>query len=93
MITGKTESGFEFEIADNVGDSYDLLEAIGRMEDGDAFALPVLCKALLGSAGHKALKDHCRKDGTVSTEAITHEIVEIFGAVKSQPDGDSVKNS
>ena len=88
MITGKTQSGFEYQINDNIGDDYELLELMGKVKDGDQLAIFAMIDRILGPAQHKALKEHCRlEDGHVSTTRMNSEIVEIFTNTKE------VKNS
>lgn len=87
MITGKTASGFEYTIDDNVGDDYELLELMGDVRNGDTLAIFQLISKILGKEQHQALKEHCRVDGRVSTTRMNEEIVDIFAASKD------VKNS
>lgn len=78
MVTGKTQSGFEYTIADNIGDDYELLELMGEVRNGDTLAIFALIDRVLGKEQHKALKEHCRVDGRVSTTRMNEEIVDIF---------------
>ena len=78
MISGKTQSGFEYTIADNIGDDYELLELMGEVRNGDTLAIFALIDRVLGKEQHKALKEHCRVDGRVSTTRMNEEIVDIF---------------
>lgn len=78
MISGKTQSGFEYTIADNIGDDYELLELMGEVRNGDTLAIFELIDRVLGKEQHKALKEHCRIDGRVSTTRMNEEIVDIF---------------
>ena len=78
MISGKTQSGFEYIIADNIGDDYELLELMGEVRNGDTLAIFALIDRVLGKEQHKALKEHCRIDGRVSTTRMNEEIVDIF---------------
>ena len=78
MVTGKTQSGFEYTIADNIGDDYELLELMGEVRNGDTLAIFALIDRVLGKEQHEALKEHCRVDGRVSTTRMNEEIVDIF---------------
>lgn len=78
MISGKTQSGFEYTIADNIGDDYELLELMGEVRNGDTLAIFALIDRVLGREQHNALKEHCRVDGRVSTTRMNEEIVDIF---------------
>ena len=82
MITGKTRSGFEYTIADNIGDDYELLELMSDVRSGDTLAIFALINKVLGKEQHQALKEHCRVDGVVSTAKMNEEIVDIFAASK-----------
>ena len=82
MLTGKTQSGFEFTIADNIGDDYELLELMGQVRNGDTLAIFELINRVLGKEQHKALKEHCRVNGVVSTAKMNEEIVDIFTSSK-----------
>ena len=87
MVTGKTASGFEYQIDDNIGDDYELLELMGEVRNGDTLAIFALIDKILGKEQHKALKEHCRVEGRVSTAKMNEEIVDIFTNSKQ------VKNS
>ena len=64
MFTGKTSSGFEFSLQDEVLDDYELLETL---------------QMLLGPAQRDALKDHVRSEnGRVSAQKMLAEVMEIF---------------
>ena len=82
MITGKTQSGFEYTIDENIGDDYELLELMGKVRNGDPLAIFELIERVLGKEQHLALKEHCREDGRVSTAKMNAEIVDIFTASK-----------
>lgn len=81
MITGTTKSGFEYEIADTVGDDYEVLEALARLQQKDGnsiFNIVILIDRVLGEKQRDAFKEHCRVDGRVSTEKIAEEFFDIF---------------
>ena len=58
MLTGKTESGFEFEIEEKTLDDYEFIEAVGKCEQGDPLAYVKVVDAALGS---KKEKDRARR--------------------------------
>lgn len=87
MLAGKTQSGFEYQIDENIGDDYELLELMGKVKNGDQLSIFALIDRILGPEQHNALKEHCRVDGRVSTLKMNDEIVEIFLNTKQ------VKNS
>lgn len=87
MLKGKTKSGFEFEITDETLDNYELLEAIGDMDENPTVITKIV-RLLLGKEGTKKLKDHVRnEDGTVPATKMNDEITEIFESQKE------IKNS
>lgn len=78
MITGKTKSGFEFEISKERLNNYELLELIGELEE-NPLALSKVVVLLLGKEQTQQLKDHLRtEDGIVPSEKMSAEITEIF---------------
>jgi hypothetical protein len=79
MITGKTSTGFEFNIPDTVKDDYEVLEAMSALQKGaDILQLPILLDRVLGKAQKDAFKEHCRVDGRVSSERMLQEFFEFF---------------
>jgi len=84
MLKGKTESGFEFEVADAAMNNYELVEVLAEV-DTNALLLPKLVNMLLGEDQKKRLMDHVRTDdGTVPIDAISAEIMEIFQSGKAK---------
>lgn len=83
MIKGKTPSGFEFELEDDVLDDYDLLECLQKADEGDTGCMIKVVDVLLGKEQKGRLKDHVRSDnGRVSAKALFAEVGEIFQACK-----------
>ena len=80
MIEGKTASGFAYVITDERLDNYDLLKNWKAWVEGNRFAFYDFPALLLGEDGAKALEEHCRVDGRISTKAIEQEISEIIQA-------------
>ena len=77
-IKGKTQSGFKYEVSKKRLDNYELLEAIGDLDD-NPLVLTKVVKLLLGKEQTEKLKDHLRTDdGLVPTEKLSEEITEIF---------------
>lgn len=74
----KTSSGFEFTVSDNVFDDWELIELLAEVGNGNALKLPAVLEKLIGAEGAKALKEHCRKNGRVTTSAMNAEITEIM---------------
>lgn len=83
MITGKTETGFEFSLDDDVLDDYELLEALVEVDNGNEGQIIVAIDKLLGAEQKKLLKDHIRnKNGKVSAKAMMQEVAYIFKSTK-----------
>ena len=77
-MKGKTKSGFEYDVAEERINNYELLEVIGEVDE-NPLVLPRVIDLLLGEEQKKKLKDHVRaKDGLVPTDKISEEITEIF---------------
>ena len=75
----RTASGFEFEIAPEALDNWELLEDLVDLETSSAKIVSV-CRRLLGADGAEKLKDHCRdENGKVSASAMQDEIADILG--------------
>lgn len=87
IIRGTTSTGFEYEIPSENIENYELLEALGEMEDNPLLISKVI-NLLLGNEEKEKLKNHVRtKSGIVSTEKIGKEIKDIFENVNK------IKNS
>lgn len=87
MITGKTRSGFEFELDDEVLDDYELLEILHKLDSGEYGLVTEMVGKLLGEEQKDLLKEHVRgEDGKVSAKRMMDEVAEIFRA------NDSLKN-
>ena len=81
MISGKTTTGFEFEIEDDVMDDYELLEILTKVDSGDLTLVPKMVDLLLGNEQKARLKEHVRATvGRVSTKAMMDEIALILSA-------------
>lgn len=81
VITGKTSSGFVYEIAENRLKNYELLELIAEVDDNPLLMTKVV-KLLLGDDAER-LKDHVRdEDGLVAIDLMEKEITEIFNGQK-----------
>ena len=82
MIEGKTKSGFEYKFPKENIDNYELVEVISEAEE-NPLVFPKMVNLLLGKKQAKKLKDHLRtENGTVPTERISEEIMEIFESQK-----------
>ena len=83
MFTGKTSSGFEFSLQDEVLDDYELLEDLCEMDEGDMTKTISVLNRLLGTEQKERLKEHLRmENGRVPASKMMNEIGEIFRNVK-----------
>lgn len=80
MLQGTTKSGFAYEIEDERLNNYELVEAIGELEEYPV-AISKVVNLLLGKKQAEDLKNHVRsEDGFVPSEKINEEIMDIFNA-------------
>lgn len=87
MIRGKLESGFEYEVAEEVRDNMELLDAIVEADE-NPLAVSKVVKLLLGENQRRKLYDHLRTDkGNVPIMAVSNAVAEIF-----RGSGQAVKN-
>lgn len=83
MLRGKTESGFVYEIDEEVMDDYDFLEILCKIDDGDTALTVKMVDMLLGEKQKEELKNHLRtENGRVSAKKMLAEVMEIFRATK-----------
>jgi len=82
MIEGKTKSGFEYQIPEENLNNYELVETLGELEE-NPLLISKTVDLLLGKEQKKKLKDHLRTEsGTVPTDKMSEEIMEIFNSQK-----------
>lgn len=87
MIEGKTKSGFKYKIPKENLNNYELIEVISEVEENPLLITKTV-DLLLGEEQKEKLKDHLRtKSGTVPTDKMSEEIIEIFNSQ------DEAKNS
>lgn len=86
MITGKTESGFEFELSDRIKDDYEVIEALVRYIKKLTYENFVDFKDKMFAGAEeceKKAKDFLReRDGYVSVKAMNELVFEIWNAAK-----------
>lgn len=86
LITGKTKSGFKYQIQKEQVEDYEFIELIGEVEENPTL-LPKVLKLLFGKEQTEKLKDHLRTDdGFVPAPKMFEE----FGEVLNNP---KLKNS
>lgn len=79
MHKGVTSSGFEFELADEALDDYELLEILHKIDNGDNGLIVDMVDKLLGESQKEKLKEHVRaENGRVSAKLLLGEVMEIF---------------
>lgn len=82
VIKGETSTGFGYEISQENLNNYELVEALGEMED-NPLVIAKIVNLLLGKEQADNLKNHVRIDGgTVPTDKMSDEIKEIFESQK-----------
>ncbi|NLZ56297.1 MAG: hypothetical protein GX900_06525 [Clostridiaceae bacterium] len=82
MLTGKTKTGFEFEISESALNNYELFEVLSEV-DSNPLKMPQMVNLLLGEEQKKALMEHLRtEDGTVPIDAVSKEILDIFSSAR-----------
>lgn len=83
-MKGKTESGFAFEIADDVLDDWGTLKILRRIDNGETAMVVDAVERILGTELEEKLENFIEKrDGKVSATAMTKEFVEILNCVNS----------
>jgi len=88
VIKGKTKSGFEFQISEDIADDYELLESLVAVDKGEVGELFSVVERVLGSDQKKALVEHVRNEsGKVKLSLMIEEMEDIFSNA-----GGKVKN-
>lgn len=85
-IKGTTSTGFQFTIDEEARDDYDLLVALGELDDNPnkPWYIDRVANMLLGKDGFEKLRDHCRgESGRVIATKVAEEITNIFDAIKA----------
>jgi len=78
-MKAKLKDGFEVEILDAVIGSWDFLEVLSDIDEGEMGLLVKAARMMLGKEGVKALKEHIRDaDGKVATDAMVDALQEIM---------------
>lgn len=78
-VSGVTKTGFRFNVPQYRLENYELIEAIGELDDKPQ-TLPKVVNLLLGEDQAKLLKDHIRdkETGIVDVNKLSTEITQIF---------------
>lgn len=93
MLKGITKSGFEYEVEDKALDSWELLESLVEVDEGNVGAIVKVARQLLDKRQLDKLKEHCRDidTGIVSRNKMLAEIADILKGEGSE--GDKTKNA
>ncbi|MBK4782057.1 MULTISPECIES: hypothetical protein [Enterococcus] len=82
IITGKTKSGFSYQIQKEQVENYEFIEAVGEVDENPT-KLPKVLQMLFGKEQTDKLKDHLRtEDGFVPTQKIIEEFSEVVNNPK-----------
>jgi hypothetical protein len=82
MISGKTKSGFEFNLDDEAMNDMELLEDLKKLDSGDVLAVPSILERMLGKQKDD-LYNHVRTEsGRVPIDALVEELKGIFETSK-----------
>jgi hypothetical protein len=80
VIKGTTESGFDFEVKEELADDFEFLELLGDFSENPLMASKLADK-MLGREQKEALKEHLRgEDGRIKTSDMFRELTEIITA-------------
>lgn len=95
MLAGKTTSGFEFEINENIKNDYRFIRAYRKAHSNDEheqlIGLDDLLTVTLGESGAERLMSFlAEKDGTVPSNKVMEELAEIIKIAGSDT---ALKNS
>lgn len=83
MIKGVTNSGFAFELDDDVVDNYEMLDALVKVDRGETTYIVDVVDSLLGEEQKEKLMKHIRNEkGRVSASGMIKETFEIFEKCK-----------
>lgn len=81
MITGKTTSGFAFELDEKALDDMNLVDALAGVSEDDPLQFSRVIRLLLGDAQRKRLYDTLKDEaGRVPLERVSNAVSEIFTA-------------
>lgn len=84
MIKGKTKSGFNFEIDEEVVNDYEFIEVLADVDE-NPLKTPKLFKMLLGDEQTEKLKEHIKsKNGKTPVKVMTEELIEILNNAKTK---------
>ena len=75
----KLKDGFEVQIDDNSLNSWDLLEVLSDIDEGETGLIVKAARLLLGKDGVKGLKEHLRdENGKVPADTMVQAIADLM---------------
>lgn len=78
-MIAKLKDGFEIQIDDNSLNSWDLLEVLSDIDEGESGLIVKAARLLLGKNGVNELKEHLRNDkGKVPADVMVQAIAELM---------------
>lgn len=78
-MIAKLKDGFEIQIDDNSLNSWDLLEVLSDIDEGETGLIVKAARLLLGKNGVNELKEHLRNDkGKVPADVMVQAIAELM---------------
>lgn len=78
-MIAKLKDGFEVQISEDALNSWEFLELLSDIDEGEYGLIVKAARLLLGKEGVKALKEHIRtKDGKVPADAMVNAISELM---------------
>lgn len=85
MIKGKTKSGFEFQLEDDVMNNMELVDLLADDSENEIIKTSKTLKMIMDPDQKKRLYDHLRtQTGRVPADAVMRVIEEIFTACGQQ---------
>lgn len=83
MLKGISESGFEFEIDEEVLDDWEMLELLQEIDDGSVGKIAKAIVFLLGKEQYEKLKNFIKaRDGKIKASVMIDEFTSIMNANK-----------
>ena len=85
MKKGKTESGFKWEVDENVFDDMELIDAMAAAMGEDPTQISTVVSKIFGADQKKRLYDHVRSEnGRVSIQPVADIITEIMVSIGNE---------
>ena len=83
MLTGKTKTGFEFELDEEAKDDMEFLDALVDFTKGNKARFPELVSIFFGEEQKRKLYEHCRSEnGRVLASKVEIELINVLDAIR-----------